>query len=37
MAETNIKLDDFFTKVISVIGKTTEFEVAELLKKAKKK
>lgn len=36
MAESEIKLEDFFTRVLSVIGKTTEVEVAELLKKTKK-
>ncbi len=36
MAESEIKLEDFFTRVISVIGKTTDAEVAELLKKSKK-
>lgn len=36
MAESEIKLEDFFTRVLSVIGKTTEAEVAELLKKTKK-
>ena len=36
MAESEIKLEDFFTRVLSVIGKTTEAEVADLLKKTKK-
>ncbi|MFH1710551.1 MAG: CinA family protein [bacterium] len=36
MGESEIKLEDFFTKVLSIIGKTTEAEVAELLKKAGK-
>ena len=36
MSESEVKLEDFFTKVLSVIGKTTEIEVAELLKKTKK-
>lgn len=36
MAESEVKLEDFFTRVLSVIGKTTESEVAELLKKTKK-
>ena len=36
MGESDIKLDEFFTRVLSVIGRTTESEVAELLKKAKK-
>lgn len=36
MAESEIKLEDFFTRVLSVIGKTTEVEVAELLKKTRK-
>lgn len=36
MAESEIKLEDFFTRVLSVIGKTTEVEVAELLKKSRK-
>lgn len=36
MAESEVKLEDFFTRVLSVIGKTTEVEVAELLKKTKK-
>jgi nicotinamide-nucleotide amidase len=36
LAESEVKLEDFFTRVLSVIGKTTEVEVAELLKKAKK-
>jgi nicotinamide-nucleotide amidase len=30
-----IKLEDFFTKVLSVIGKTTEQQIADLLKKNK--
>lgn len=30
-----IKLEDFFTKVLSVIGKTTELQIAELLKKSR--
>lgn len=29
-----IKLEDFFTKVLSVIGQTTDLQVAELLKKS---
>ena len=36
MGESEIKLEDFFTRVLSVIGKTTEVEVSELLKKTKK-
>jgi nicotinamide-nucleotide amidase len=36
MGEDNIKLEDFFTRVMSVIGKTTEGEVSELLKKSQK-
>lgn len=36
MAESEVKLEDFFTRVLSVIGKTTEVEVAEILKKTKK-
>ena len=36
MAESEVKLEDFFTRVLSVIGKTTESEVAELLKKSKR-
>lgn len=36
MGESNVKLEDFFTRVVSVIGKATESEVAELLKKTKK-
>lgn len=36
VGESEVKLEDFFTRVLSVIGKTTETEVAELLKKAKK-
>ena len=36
MAESEVKLEDFFTRVLSVIGKTTEAECADLLKKAKK-
>jgi PncC family amidohydrolase len=32
---TEIKLEDFFTKVLSVIGKTTEEQISDLLKKAK--
>jgi len=36
MGESGIKLEEFFTKVLSVIGHTTEAEVAELLKKSKK-
>jgi nicotinamide-nucleotide amidase len=36
VAESNIKLEEFFTRVLSVIGRTTEVEVAELLKKTKK-
>jgi nicotinamide-nucleotide amidase len=36
MVESEVKLEDFFTKVLSVIGRTTEVEVAELLKKSKK-
>ena len=31
------KSDDFFNRVLSVIGKTTEEQVAELLKKSKQK
>jgi PncC family amidohydrolase len=30
-----IKLEDFFTKVISVIGRTTEAQIADLLKKSR--
>ncbi len=30
-----IKLEDFFTKVLSVIGRTTDREIADLLKKNK--
>ena len=30
-----VKLEDFFTKILSVIGKTTEQQIAELLKKSK--
>lgn len=30
-----IKLEDFFTKVLSVIGRTTDHQIAELLKKSK--
>jgi nicotinamide-nucleotide amidase len=36
MVESEVKLEDFFTRVLSVIGKTTESEVAELLKKTRK-
>lgn len=36
MAETDMKIEDFLTRVISVIGRTTEAEVAELLKKTRK-
>jgi nicotinamide-nucleotide amidase len=36
MAESDVRLEDFFTRVLSVIGKTTEIEVADLLRKAKK-
>jgi len=36
MAESEVKLDEFFTRVLSVIGRTTEVEVAELLKKTRK-
>jgi nicotinamide-nucleotide amidase len=32
----NIKMEDFFSKIFSAIGKTTEAEVADLLKKSKK-
>ena len=35
MEPVEIKLEDFFTKVLSVIGKTTEEQVAELLRKSK--
>lgn len=35
MAEEGKKVDDFFNKVLSVIGKTTEEQVADLLKKSK--
>lgn len=40
MAEPNIptveiKLEDFFTKVLSVIGRTTDQQIADLLKKSK--
>jgi len=30
-----IKLEDFFTKILSVIGKTTDQQIADLLKKSK--
>lgn len=30
-----IKLEDFFTKVLSVIGRTTDAQIADLLKKSK--
>lgn len=30
-----VKLEDFFTKVLSVIGKTTEVQIAELLRKSR--
>jgi len=36
MAESEVKLEEFFTRVLSVIGHTTEAEVAELLKKSRK-
>lgn len=36
MAESDIKIEDFLTRVISVIGRTTEAEVSDLLKKARK-
>jgi len=36
MAESGTRVEDFLTKVISVIGKTTEAEVAELLRKTRK-
>jgi len=36
MAESDLKIEDFLTRVISIIGRTTEVEVAELLKKTKK-
>jgi len=36
VAESEVKLEDFFTRVLSIIGKTTEVEVAELLKKSGK-
>lgn len=32
---TEIKLEDFFTKVLSVIGRTTDQQIADLLKKSK--
>lgn len=32
-APVEIKLEDFFTKVLSMIGKTTEQQIADLLKK----
>lgn len=32
---TEIKVEDFFTKVLSVIGKTTDQQIADLLKKSK--
>jgi nicotinamide-nucleotide amidase len=32
----NIKMEDFFSKIFSAIGKTTEAEVSDLLKKSKK-
>ena len=33
--KTEVKLEDFFTKVLSVIGKTTDEQLAELLKESK--
>lgn len=30
-----VKLEDFFTKILSVIGKTTDQQIADLLKKSK--
>ena len=36
MAESEVKIEDFLTRVVSVIGKTTEAEVSELLKKIRK-
>lgn len=36
MAESEIKLEDFFTRVMSIIGRTTETEVAYMLKKTAK-
>jgi len=36
MAESDVKIEDFLTRVISVIGRTTEAEVAELLRKTRK-
>ena len=33
--KTEIKLEDFFTKVLSVIGKTTDEQLMELLKESK--
>lgn len=36
MAEADVKIEDFLTRVISVIGRTTEAEVAELLRKTRK-
>ncbi|MFC1559760.1 CinA family protein [Candidatus Margulisiibacteriota bacterium] len=35
MAEDTKKVDDFFNKVLSIIGKTTGEQVADLLKKSK--
>ena len=34
-APVEIKLEDFFTKVLSVIGRTTDQQIAELLRKGK--
>ena len=36
MSESDIKVEDFLARVIGVIGRTTEAEVAELLKKTRK-
>jgi nicotinamide mononucleotide (NMN) deamidase PncC len=33
--KTEVKLEDFFTKVLSVIGKTTDEQLAESLKESK--